>query len=664
MKFVQRVRQERVLGPLRRGFDLAQWTAEHAKFGEDAGDRGLYDAGLLIHQKANEVRALVRFTYAAELTPTTKVRALVAMANHFGLETERRVKTRLAQLPGDGLPTQFDTLTMKLPLLVGADFSSDEIIQGTVDGCEIPIRDILEKSGSLDGAPKFTAVNWAHVWSDLNLGILYGHLKSLWNDCLWNGYLPHHGGETPAQIRFTAEDPEWSRRLTASELRFASLAAGSLMMIHTMHARNELPGLRLLAGLRQVKAIRKVGRKQVIVFAPEGAADANNDEAAMIRLYASELFYRDLLNEAQPNLGGATVDQLLSAWICLRQISELMRAPLRSIKEETRPVHAWLPDCAPLLQRSAIVAAFSKAVSLDTQAATAILEFLTYTGKRANELWAQPLVPASDAAVMPVFPALTAEPSRLLDVWLRQLGVDLALRGPAFEQHVRSELEQMISDSSLKALATVLPKPLVFTAAGGRREEIDVLLQIGDIVIIGEAKCALRPTESKQIARHRNVLIQGAAQVARKAAAVVAHPAAFRKLLLDHGMNVPASYRILPMVIVNNAIHAGFPIDGVPIVDLFILRVFFEGEFTDTVMDMTGPNRDVRRHRIYANAAEGPAKLEKYLLKPPQMATYVDGLRERWIPVGKLRATDTDWRYLGFQAIPDVRALQDAIAAT
>ena len=204
---------------------------------------------------------------------------------------------------------------------------------------------------------------------------------------------------------------------------------------------------------------------------------------------------------------------------------------------------------------------------------------------------------------MPVFAALTAEAPRLLDVWLRQLGVKLERRGPAFEQHVRTELANLIARSALRPISQVLAQAVVFKPPHDREEEIDVVLRIGDSIVICEAKCILSPAEAEQTARHRGTVIEAADQVTRKAAAVSAHKAAFAALLTQKGIQVPPDFHVLPLVIINSAIHAGFPVKGVPIVDEHILRVFFNGQFTDTISE-NNHARDVAVYRVYQTVAE------------------------------------------------------------
>src|SRR4029077_4055156 len=98
MKFVTLVRKDKLKGPLRREFDMARWSAEFKSIGDNGADKGLHDAGLLVHQRATDLRAQVRFVYTTEHGPATKLRALVAMSNLFAVDTEKDFNEKLAKI--------------------------------------------------------------------------------------------------------------------------------------------------------------------------------------------------------------------------------------------------------------------------------------------------------------------------------------------------------------------------------------------------------------------------------------------------------------------------------------------------------------------------------------------------------------------------------------
>ena len=85
------------------------------------------------------------------------------------------------------------------------------------------------------------------------------------------------------------------------------------------------------------------------------------------------------------------------------------------------------------MQIDALAQAIAAAVNIQLIQARAILEFLIFRGDDGQELWAQPLVPISIEGVSPMFAATTSPNlGRLVDIWMRQIGIDLGLRGTAF----------------------------------------------------------------------------------------------------------------------------------------------------------------------------------------------------------------------------------------
>jgi len=101
-------------------------------------------------------------------------------------------------------------------------------------------------------------------------------------------------------------------------------------------------------------------------------------------------------------------------------------------------VHAWMPEYAPTLQVGALVDALAAATGINKPEGRRIVEFFTFRGNAGQEIWAQPLVPVGPETVAPIFAAVVSPNlRRLVDVWMRQAGVDLGRRGTAFETHIR-----------------------------------------------------------------------------------------------------------------------------------------------------------------------------------------------------------------------------------
>lgn len=661
-KFTDALHRDEVEGPLRRGFKLKNWEDCHRRLTEDDQDLSLFKAGLLIHSKANEIRTQLKVTFLKEINATTKLRSFVAVANYNFFILQDKTRDAIAKvLASADMVMAHDLAAIKIKLPIGTEFTPDEIIQTMVDGSQVPIKVVLEDAPNLGGNPQFSKVDWSHVNEDFNLGSFYMHLEDIWDMCLWSDYRVK---EDLNGYTFIPNDPVWQGRLVVSRCRHDNLSMQIFDMLRAAQARAGDKKLHAAIGVRGVKAITKVGRKQVIKL--ETPSEPTDDDMRLMvaRIYASEPYYSELLHEPQEKLGDASLNDLLNAWSVVSRVSAIMRTDLESYAIAVDGKHgAWLPRFAPVVQIDALVRAIVSAANLEYQQAKTIVEFLTFRGAKYQELWAQPLVPISIEGVAPMF-AATTSPNlrRLVDVWLRQLEVDLGRRGPAFEAYISSELSQVIKSSPLLANAQVVENGFTFRPPNGREEQIDAVLVIGDLVIIGEAKCILHPSEAKQNAMHRKTVIGAIEQVKRKALSITNHAAAFRQRLHQSGITLPVEFRVVPVVILNGAIHAGFEVDGVPIVDMYIFEVFFKGHLVDLARRRAdGEMEHLKKRILYSDATEASKIATSYFGTPPQLDVYLKGMRKRWVPIVGVSENDWGGQYLTFECIPELELNDTAI---
>ncbi|MFM9886533.1 MAG: hypothetical protein ACKVQT_26195 [Burkholderiales bacterium] len=662
--FSKAVQAETVVGPLRRGFRITAWQAEHSKLADDEIDKNLFDAGILIFEKANDIRARLKLTFSQSFKATTKIRAFAALANQNLCVIQRRTREAMSELverhaaDPTGAPLmahEFAGLTLELPF--GATYSPDEIVQATVDGVQVPLKRILEPNPDLGGNPEFRTIDWEEAQMDFNLGVLYSHIEGLWDDCLWNGYGADRNEKV---VTFSSPDTTWQEREAISRTRYMSLA--NEFAVHAHDAlRNLIKSGRLAAlGPLRVTAVKRVGKRQKIKLATFDADSEAGQWLLTMRGYASEPYYTELLSDAQPMLRGASLNHLLTAWTVTVSASDVLLQEVDAM-DFAKPddPKTWLPNYAPVLQVGALARAVATASACSYLEATAIVEFLIFRGEKDQELWAQPLLPVSKEAVVPLFAAITSPNlRRLVDVWLRQLGVDLGLRGPAFEAHIRAFMRRDIEQSPLLAgSSSCLGKHLTFTPDGEREEEIDVVALIGDILIVGEAKCFLDPAEAKEIARHREKVLESVAQVKRKASAVARHKHAFRQRAAEEGLSIPEEFRVQPLVILNNAIHVGITVESVPIVDENILGVFFRGNLVELVLkEPNMPINPIRKRVLYSSPEEAAHVLPAFLAAPPQMEPLLKGIARRLVPIP--RVTQSDWvgLFLAVSCVPKLES--------
>jgi hypothetical protein len=524
-----------------------------------------------------------------------------------------------------------------------------------VDGIEIPVRVTLQGGPDLAGNPNMNKVGWTDIAVELNLGILYHLVEDLWGDCLWNGYKPVDAGRTKA---FLPQDLDLNRGYSIGLSRRLSLA----MTFAAMGSRFQrgLFALGVLPNVREVRAIERVGKRQVIKVSKTGETTEALDELMVMRSYASEPYYVELLAEPLPLLGGLTLSTVLDAWIVIsRAALVLVEAVGQKHAAEVsldRATHTWLPNYAPTLHVGALVDALSAAAGIKPVDGKRLVEFFTFKGAPGQEIWAQPLVPVGPATVSPVFGAVVSPNlRRLVDVWMRQVGVDLSSRGPAFEAHIRATVAETIVQSKVLAgYAASVKDDYTFRPSKGREEQIDLLFVIGATVFLAEAKCILEPTEAKAVAMHRKTVEGAAEQAKRKAQALEANRDEFVVDMKRFDIDLANDFRVVPLVVVSTSTHVGVVAKDVAVTDELVLGRFLDGEIED--VGVQGPDFSVVKRLktvFYSDAADAQAKAANYFASPPQLQRYLNGLRGRVVPVHPIGEGDWEGVVLTLECFPD-----------
>ena len=183
---------------------------------------------------------------------------------------------------------------------------------------------------------------------------------------------------------------------------------------------------------------------------------------------------------------------------------------------------------------------------------------------------------------------------------------------------------------------TIVKQPVQFSPPGEQGEEIDLVIVMADTVLLVEAKCILWPAESLQFARYRDTIERAVKQIKRKRDAVIRHYTDFSNRLAQMGYALPASPKIACCVLTNSAVFAGFPVEGVPIVDLTILDAFSEKDYVTVEVQRQGKVVERRAIQLYKDKTEAGHVFEAYLLDPPPLRNTKQSVirREVVFPVG------------------------------
>ncbi len=621
-QFIKDVREYKVAGPNQRRFDRKIWQGIAAHPSTDAEDRALAEAGLYF----DELLSAIRKRKALDDLPLPRDAAIrlviaVATANLVIL----RDKMKRAPSGKDRTFHMAETLQETVELGSGDRFSPDELLGALGDGLKHVLRELVTReTGGADGDE--CAGTQEHVGAaneQLNVAILYDAAAAYWLDFVGHGYVLERR-EGGLVMRPSNKEMEISR--IASSYRRRNIVFHHFVQMGQLWLRQFSPAMR--RRLRGAPVVTKVHGSERI-----GGIDLGWKHGPMLsavsgtaeRILVITGPYQNMADSPLPGLGDLSLRQLLDAWLLVQSLTQSIYSGL-SFKDES--IKALWP-LAPRIPIRILTATLVRALACSDDEAKAILAALTFEGKAGQEVWTQPLLRLGDDFLIVIPCVVTANLQRIADVWLRQWKIDLARKGPEFERYCMEQLELQKKGTVLDATAKVLGE-MNFNPPGASAEQVDLVVLIGDTILVVETKCVLWPEEPLQFANYRTTIDDAAGQVLRKREVVERHYAAFRACLRDRGVEAPETARIVCAVLTNSAVYVGFPVRGVPVTDLLILGAFFDNKHVKAeIRDQQGKSLEQHAVQFYGSPSDAGRALEGYLLKPPQLEDTLEAVKPR-----------------------------------
>lgn len=656
-EFFERVRRGRVVGPRRRTFTLEGWKKAYEEFSSnDKADAALYASGQHIHAKLASIRNATAMSSLSHLSTETRIRALVAAANHqfeaLELQMNKRAK-EVADADGSGEVHLLQLASTQVTLADGGSYGVESVLGSMLDGIAIPIKFAL--TGKFNSAnDSFDNVNWSDVVLEANLGIFYDQAEGIWEDCVWNTYILAGADGKMVAVPTDADAKKGTHAAAARKIALAiesfSYAAESIKFV-------EAQGL--ASRIKDVRAIVTEGDSQRIELGQGQLSRSSQAMLFALQTMACPRYYQSLIDEEQSRLAGATLSQLFDGWMVVSQAATRLWESTSQARETEHSVRSnSLSDMSqyvPFFTTDALVAAVHEGADISVERARAIVEFLTFRGSDKQEFWTQPLIPVGEAStrLYPVFGAIAVPPNLrfVLERWMAQLGIRLDERGPQFEEYLRSQLVEAVEGSPLLSQhAKVITRDYTFRCADGAFAQCDAIFCVGSSVFVVEAKCILEPTEPTSIGTHRVAIEHAVEQANTRVQLIEEHREEFIKDVEQFGWSLAPEFRVYPLVAVSTVAHVGILCDGVPVVDEFVLSKFFAGGYEYVGLD-TGDFSVVQRahHAFFSNVEEAEASAPLYFEQPPQLQQYSAALRSRAVPIHPVMEGDWSGYMIDFE---------------
>ncbi|MDI3366295.1 hypothetical protein [Pantoea sp. V108_6] len=278
---------------------------------------------------------------------------------------------------------------------------------------------------------------------------------------------------------------------------------------------------------------------------------------------------------------------------------------------------------SPTFERTDLIKSLCYCCDYNEQEISSALDLLTWRGKSPQEdLWAQPFVCIDQSYVFPVSAFLTSSLSRNIDCWMGKIDKKNKCRGFLFEQELIKMLQNTIKEND------VMKKNLHYTAAiqpiyNGIKEEIDLTFSFGNLLVIVEArsrKTPITPLDYDNDIFDENGLFHKTNQALRKVKFVKNNLKVFCNDYYPHFSELE-EIKVIPLVIINGQFHAGFPLNGVPIIDPSLLKHFINDR---EIRFMAQAPYDRHQYGVvlWENIEEAQARFIDYLMCPTLIKSY------------------------------------------
>jgi hypothetical protein len=636
-KFSRQVRFGKIASPFRRDFNLLIWRLKYEETAASSSEEeALYHAGFEFDKRLSGLWKRFEDLDIARIDGARLRRGVVAMLNRGTRVLGSSFQEKLPEVTIDNTFFTEDAASYRMEIdQTGAQYNLDDMIGSLVDGALLVFRKSFDlnlgkgEKPSLPQLKEFTMLGQFHTL-----------LLSLWEDCVWRGYRCNHDG---AKISVTPFHIEEAKNSAVALARYYARVTEVLMHCVGIWKNASLDFRARLSG--QTLKVDLLGSGRTMRLIPKYSNDLfspSPPRSKLLRICGTEVYFDSIVNIPLPKCGNITVNQLLSIWEVVFSLAKTLE---RNLPEETGLDSInELDKFAPLIPKGALIELLKKCSGLSHSKCNEIIKFLTFSKSQKEEIWARPFVECDSLFLAPVLGCiLYSNPLRMIEQWMKLGGLDLAARGSEYELHCRKEVGMAIKENRLLENSGALPHAYKFKSGKDDPGDIDIVIWIGNRIVIGEIKCNLFPAKASEKARHLEEMRSAVSQITKKHLKFAERvESIFRDLT---GYNTDGAIEIIPIVLTNVTLGVGLTIDGVPVVDLLILKKYFQDGCLDkfVVMDHQGNPESGYRLRFYDNPKEAEERLRNYLLDPPQLWHFQDSLTPIENPIVSLVNQDEEW---------------------
>jgi len=557
--------QPSIAHPTADRFDFDAWMAVLPQ-DYSGRDETLIQTALLVNEQVRELRDDYIAKAFTDLSPAQLVMLAVADANRGYLLIQHKVREATKAQASKTKAAHFSALG-QLPITShegaspqsGADLNTamiDSLPHWFAAAAQLPDKPEVDQDfaeAGLRGEALFSLNN---------------AFREVWQQVLWS---PWRIEITDCQVLVNPLHPEDEAMWRVWDWREQSLLHQGAIL--NRHLDQRIPQTLITSPIARTVRSFAPGTPPVIELGSPSAEQVMEHRSTVDILDGS---YVEIFLDQSLNVDGVTPRLLAHATLVLQ---DLLASALPNEPDPARADQLWIERMSCRMPRASIVTTIEQALGVAAALADALIRSLTSDpwgslNKLFNPgIWHRPLIATKDGGdLMIVAGALIWGSSlRAVERWLQEgNGTDLSKtsNGERYERNLRDRVAAALAGNPILKEAA---SDVVHLSAGKGREEIDLVLRIGQTVIVGEIKCFLKPTEPGERFDYLRKLEEASAQARRKAKWLGANTHLIADITLGAS---PEAIRFLPLVIVNQSNGASWSFDGCAVTDARWFELF------------------------------------------------------------------------------------------
>lgn len=629
--FLDELRKGNIKQPTQLGFKNSQWDREWNNYNDcDERSKNVYDAGKIIYSILSEIRdELIKlYKRAPKITNENLLKLFFSFSNR-----DRFILNKNASIVYKYKKNIFSAKLAHNK--INNDLTLMEIADGCVDGISKAIYScicrIKKQQEITPGKEPLSVLKF--IETEVYLSQIYGACESYWQALVWADFKMIENCNKNKIYSIRREKTEQEISYEISQMRkYRLLAQSNLTSLN--------PRIVGLFETDKYLSIRKIGGKKSI--RPVSISSCISDTLKQLNTdwrvqeFLLEGFFPQEFISLETNRG-FSIKEVLNIFRCLMLLS-YQYSDSFPIDDSFKNINKLLMFC-PQINKIELTKGLANATDLSFNRVSKILNFIAFDNEPGKDLWCHPIIALNKSNYIILTSALSAPNIiRIVEHWLTQAKIDLGDKGETYEKTVLGQINSALSIntflSDISDFDYAISKK--FKVAGDE-EQIDLILRIGNYILIGEAKSIV--TSDSPISQYRTLstLKKAASQIKRKSVFVQNN---LKSILKSAGWNYQndVDYIVISCIINSGRVYAGFKVDDVPVCDEKILSSYFTSN-TIPLLSTIRSNKEFHLawYTLYKNFEELKNNLYAYINNPPQIIGGINDFEYNVIKIPYLR---------------------------